>query len=446
MQQEPHRSTNSASETGPLVITPADRVEAERQVNDASRGVIPAGITLYLMLSIATAALSRALPEQSLVVEQSITSILVIVICAPVLWAFATKAKAKGLRQWEEMYARERRFREAVQRREFETQLANALDMADTEDEALEVTRLAIESLTPDMRTALLLADNSHAHLRTIIASGGNDSFAGCPVESPDRCIAARRGQTQIFPDSRALDACPKLRNRPGGTCGAVCVPVAIAGRTVGVLHVVHGEDEAPASVETIKHLEIVAKQVGGRIGTHRTMSESQAQASTDSLTGLLNRRTLENRVRGLQAAGTPFAVVMADLDRFKLLNDTHGHQAGDRALRSFAAVVKSTVRPVDLVSRWGGEEFVLVLPHASESDALGVSERIRENLALAAQRGDLDAVTVSLGIASEIHGDFNEGLERADAALHEAKALGRNRSVVFGGQERRAAAPVAPA
>ena len=78
------------------------------------------------------------------------------------------------------------------------------------------------------------------------------------------------------------------------------------------------------------------------------------------------------------------------------------------------------------------------MLPGASEQDALGASERIRENLALASQRGDLDAVTVSLGIASDLRGDFNEGLERADAALHEAKALGRNRSVVYGGQELR--------
>jgi len=205
----------------------------------------------------------------------------------------------------------------------------------------------------------------------------------------------------------------------------------------------VHGEGEQPASVETVKHLEIVAKQVGGRIGTHRTVSESQAQASTDSLTGLLNRRTLENRVRAIQSAGTPFAVVMADLDHFKLVNDTHGHQAGDRALRSFAAVLRATLRPQDLISRWGGEEFVMVLPNATESDALGASERIRENLALASQRGDLDAVTVSLGIASDSRGDFAEGLERADAALHEAKVLGRNRSVVHGGQALDTTTPI---
>ena len=435
----------SPSETGPLVVTAADRAEAERQVNAASRGVIPAGITLYIILSIATAALLRLIPDQTLIVEQTISTALVIVISGPVLWTFATKAKVKGLRQWEEMYARERRFREAVQRREFETQLANALDMADTEDEALEVTRLAIESLTPDRHTALLLADNSHAHLRAIIASGDDERFSGCPVESPDRCIAARRGQTQSFPDSSALDACPKLRNRPEGHCGAVCVPVAIAGRTVGVLHVVHRHDQPQASIETVKHLEIVAKQVGGRIGTHRTVSESQAQASTDPLTGLLNRRTLENKVRALKAAGTPFTVVMADLDRFKQVNDTHGHQAGDRALRSFASVVRTTVRPQDLIARWGGEEFVIVLPAASEQDALGVCERIRENLAIASQRGDLDTVTVSLGIAGDAHTDFSAGLERADAALHEAKTLGRNRSIIYSGRDLRTPARVLP-
>ena len=435
MRDEQAADPTPLSDTSPLAITAADTAEAERQVNAASRGVIPAGITLYLMLSLATAALARLLPEQSLIVEQTMTSALVIAICAPVLWAFATKAKAKGLRQWEEMYARERRFREAVQRREFETQLANALDMADSEDEALEVTRLAIESLTSDRRTALLLADNSQAHLRTIIAAGGDGTFTGCPVESPDRCIAARRGQTQTFPDSAALDACPKLRNRPGGQCGAVCVPVAIGGRTVGVLHVVHGAGEQPVSNETVKHLEIVAKQVGGRIGTHRMVSESQAQASTDSLTGLLNRRTLENNVRSMRASGLQYAVVMADLDHFKLVNDTHGHDAGDRALRSFAAVMRSTLRPQDLISRWGGEEFVMVLPGATEHDALAVSERIRENLALATQRGDLDGVTVSLGIAYDPQCAFSEVLQRADTALHDAKTLGRNRSVVYAGQ-----------
>jgi diguanylate cyclase (GGDEF)-like protein len=438
MQDEPDISVTSSSEAAPLVITPADSAAAVRQVEAASRGVVPAGITLYLVLSIATAALARLLPEQSIVVEQIMTSGLVIVVCAPVLWAFATNAKAKGLRQWEEMYARERRFREAVERREFETQLANALDMADTEDEALEVTRLAIEMLTPDMSTALLLADNSQAHLRTIIASGG-DAFTGCPVESPDRCIAARRGQTQTFPDSNALDACPKLRNRPEGQCGAVCVPVAIAGRTVGVLHVVHGAGERPASTEVVKHLEIVAQQVGGRIGTHRMMSESQAQATTDPLTGLLNRRTLENKVRSIQASGISYSVVMADLDRFKLVNDTHGHQAGDRALRSFATVMRTTLRPQDLIARWGGEEFVIVIPGAAEHEALGAAERIRENLALASQRGDLDTVTVSMGIAHDPDCDFTDVLHRADAALYEAKTLGRNRSIVYGDLEHRA-------
>jgi diguanylate cyclase (GGDEF)-like protein len=437
MQDEHGASVPAAADAAPLVITPDDTAEAVRQVNAASRGVIPAGITLYLLLSIATAGLARLIPHTSVIVEQLMTSALVIVICAPVLLAFATKAKAKGLRQWEEMYARERRFREAVQRREFETQLANALDMADTEDEALEVTRLAIEMLTPDMRTALLLADNSQAHLRTIIASG-DERFAGCPVESPDRCIAARRGQTQTFPDSNALDACPKLRNRPEGQCGSVCVPVAIAGRTVGVLHVVHGAGQKPASVEMVKHLEIVAKQVGGRIGTHRMMSESQAQATTDPLTGLLNRRTLENKVRGIQASGVAYAVVMADLDRFKLVNDTHGHQAGDRALRSFATVMRTTLRPHDLIARWGGEEFVMVLPGATQHDALSVAERIRENLALASQRGDLDTVTVSLGVAYDPDSDFAELLHHADAALYEAKTLGRNRAIVYGDQDNR--------
>ena len=150
--------------------------------------------------------------------------------------------------------------------------------------------------------------------------------------------------ETQVFPDSEDLDACPMLRGRERGRCSGVCVPVSIMGRTVGVVHAT-GPVGEPLDDDAVAALQTLANQAGNRVGMLRVMAETQLQASTDGLTGLVNRRSLENRMRQLRAEGTDFAVVMADLDHFKMLNDTHGHEAGDRALRIFSETLRHELR-----------------------------------------------------------------------------------------------------
>ena len=120
-------------------------------------------------------------------------------------------------------------------RQEFETRLANALDMAEGEPEVIDVIERSFSTILPTAPVELLLADNSHAHLSRMASSA--TGAPGCGVDSPDHCPAARRAQVQRFDDSDDLDACPKLRGRPGGSVSAVCVPVSIMGRTVGVIH-----------------------------------------------------------------------------------------------------------------------------------------------------------------------------------------------------------------
>src|SRR5262249_11944419 len=166
----------------------------------------------------------------------------------------------------------------------------------------------------------------------------------GCPVASPDECVAARRAQTQVFPDSENLDACPMLRGREHGRCSGVCVPVSIMGRTVGVLHSV-GAPGAPMDDEQVQRLQTIANFSGNRLGMLRVMAETHLQAATDGLTGLVNRRSLENSLRHMANEGTEYTFVMADLDHFKQLNDSHGHETGDRALRVFADTLRKELR-----------------------------------------------------------------------------------------------------
>ena len=113
-----------------------------------------------------------------------------------------------------------------------------------------------------------------------------------------------------------------------------------------------------------------------------RAFEVSQTQANSDSLTGLMTRRSLETAVRELHATGTPYAVAYGDLDHFKNLNDAFGHAAGDRALRTFSQVLRDSLRPVDIAGRYGGEEFVIVLPDCPVEEAHQVLERVRERLA----------------------------------------------------------------
>lgn len=318
-----------------------------------------------------------------------------------------------------------------AQRQRFESRLANALDMAEGEPEVIEVIERSFSSVLPDAPVELLLADNSHAHLHRMAASSPDGNPPSCGVDSPDHCPAARRAQVQEFADSDHLDACPKLRNRPEGRLSAVCMPVSIMGRTVGVIHAT-GEPGAKVDEDHVNDLSTLAKLAGARIGLLRVMAETQLQASTDTLTGLLNRRSFSGRVAAMPEHLYPVAVAMADLDHFKTLNDTYGHETGDRALRLFARVLRDALRAGDVASRYGGEEFAIAFPDCSAVDATRALHAVSAQLDAAITVGGLPKFTVSFGVTEAEPGEELEAvLRRADAALLEAKREGRNRVVL---------------
>ncbi len=324
---------------------------------------------------------------------------------------------------------RDRDQHRVTRRHEYEARVQEALEMTRTEPEVYTIIGEALHESVPQLKVEMLIADSSRAHFRRALTNG--DDFEGCGVVSPLDCPAATVGHSLVFPSSRSLNACPYLKGRPSGDCSAACLPVSIAGRTVGITHAVGPDGVLPAEHD-VETLNFTSRRGSERIAMIRAFATSETQAKTDPLTGLLNRRSLENVVRDLRDAGVAYALAYGDLDHFKILNDTQGHDAGDQALRLFARVLGDSLRPDDIAARYGGEEFVIVLPDCNTEGATTVLERVRESLALALSAGRVPPFTVTFGVASSAYAaDFDEIVAIADRALLGAKAAGRNRVCV---------------
>ena len=222
-------------------------------------------------------------------------------------------------------------------------------------------------------------------------------------------------------------------------------VPLVFQERFVGALEVV---DDNPARTwqdNEILLLRTVANQVSVAINHADLFAQMQQQALTDSLTGCYNRRSFEMQLdRELQMAARlhqPVSLLMLDLDRFKQLNDTVGHDAGDDALRKLAECFRQELRGVDTPCRFGGDEFALILPQAFFDGASVVAERLRKRIEDIEIPG-FGNLTASIGIAAyPVHSASRAGLvSAADMALYSAKRAGRNRVAIFDAPEDAAA------
>jgi diguanylate cyclase (GGDEF)-like protein len=165
------------------------------------------------------------------------------------------------------------------------------------------------------------------------------------------------------------------------------------------------------------------------QLGMQAATLLARRQAETDPLTGLLNRRSLEGLVDSLLSDQIAFSVSICDLDSFKQLNDNHGHDVGDRALRLFANTLRSVVRNGDFVARVGGEEFVVILPQSAKRNGFDVLERARLRLGAQLRTETMPCFTFSAGVAdtSEVR-EWSELMRLADQRLLAAKRAGRDR------------------
>jgi len=250
----------------------------------------------------------------------------------------------------------------------------------------------------------------------------------------PEKSIAATR---------TALDPDPKYgtgRHVVGGR--SYNCEIRVRDESLGTLQVFGGANVcAPPD---LRSLELIADALGVVVKSLFLVEQTQLLALTDGLTGLYNRRhasqRLEEEIARARRNNTGLCVAMCDVDHFKAINDEFGHAAGDHVLQQIAKSLSEYVRRNDIVSRWGGEEFLVIFSEIKLAAARIVAERLRGRLAKTPQGEDgPDQISVSIGLAMLRPGISAEALvEQADQALYRAKARGRNR-VEVAGEERRA-------
>jgi diguanylate cyclase (GGDEF)-like protein/PAS domain S-box-containing protein len=259
----------------------------------------------------------------------------------------------------------------------------------------------------------------------------------------PDSCWALRRGHPHWSEFPAASVVCTHISRTDSHIC--LCVPMMARGETLGILHVRYGPslfEKSETATDTWRQSQRLlavsaATQVALAVASLRLRESLRDQSIRDPLTGLFNRRFMQESLdRELQRARRKeraLAVIFIDIDHFKRFNDIFGHDAGDTILRSFADLLRSFFRGDDVLCRYGGEEFALILPESNEQDAALRMNAFRQNvkrMAVLHESQPLDPITVSVGIAAfPKHGSSIESLLRtADQALYVSKAEGRDR------------------
>jgi diguanylate cyclase (GGDEF)-like protein len=268
--------------------------------------------------------------------------------------------------------------------------------------------------------------------------SSWGDSSASEVVFPPDQCWALRRGRLQGGSGAAGATRCAHLR--PDFAGHYLCVPMMAQGEALGVLHISMLAGEGGINQELRRLAASFAERVGLALANLKLREMLHSQSIRDPLTGLFNRRymeeSLDRELRRAARSGKSVGAIMVDLDHFKSFNDTFGHEAGDMLLRQFGHVARSRTRKEDIACRYGGEEFIIILPDAPLNVTLSRAEEIREavrKLELKADGRPIGMVTASLGVASfPEHALDSETLVRlADAALYKAKHGGRDRVVL---------------
>jgi diguanylate cyclase (GGDEF)-like protein/PAS domain S-box-containing protein len=300
-----------------------------------------------------------------------------------------------------------------------------------------EVTAAALgfaPKIFPTARGAVALLNASRS-VADVIGSWSDCQLPMMEFESSE-CWALRTGQPHLVAVGDRTARCPHVA---GVECSYLCIPILAQGETLGILHLQATSPSQHMEMAELSFKTTFAGQMGLSIANIRLREALRIQSVRDPLTGLYNRRfleeTLDREVRRATRAQQSLGVLMIDLDHFKAFNDTYGHDSGDAVLRETAASLAKGIRAEDFVCRFGGEEFVVVLPTANVEAAQARAESLRlkmKELNVLHQGKSIGMVTISVGVAAlPQHGKSpSELISAADAALYQAKRGGRDRVV----------------
>ena len=300
--------------------------------------------------------------------------------------------------------------------------------------EVLNVATKHLAQLLPGSAGAIGLFNNEHDQVETLQCFGEAPPFEG--QFASDNCWALRRGHMHVSDADGAEPLCPHLS---GGSRDTICVPLIAQGKALGVLSVSAGHDGRFSEIEQ-QILQTISEQLSLSLSNVLLQDSLRERSLRDPLTGLFNRRYLDEslprEVARARRRRASLVVAMIDLDHFKAFNDAHGHAGGDALLARIGELLLEHSRSEDIVCRYGGEEFALILPGISLDVARRRLETMRKALhetAVFLQGERLAAVTASIGLSAfPVHGATGPDLlSAADGALYEAKNAGRDQICV---------------
>lgn len=340
-------------------------------------------------------------------------------------------------------WVNERELRRSKEELQALAQMGAALERSTCPEEIMQELLAKATQAFRFARGAVLL----HGRSTTSAVTTGHEGAVAVATNRPDAVVErawAERGPVLIRMLDSSLD--PTLEGLLPAARNVVVLPLTAEGEPMGALAVERGGPfGVKLPVRAVTMLSQFTAHAALAVRNARLLAEVERLAKTDGLTGLANRRVFEEALAREVARSNrthdPLSLVVFDVDHFKQVNDTLGHQAGDDVLRYVALGLAKAAREVDLVARYGGEEFIVILPDCSLEDAMGVAERMR--LAVARDPG-MGGVTLSAGVAClpTNAADGESLLAAADEAMYRSKKTGRNRTT--GSSRRGPARPVA--